>query len=202
MRSPRNTSCRLGTAAAGLSSRFEKVRMVAVLAICLVAAGLLAGAAVPAAAQEDQPATNGEEELKSLGGEDIDVSKIEHILRGEQESQRGAVSSYDPAGRRDPFKSLLEGREESDEEASGVRPPGLAGMLIEEVKLGGIIQTESGILAFVQGRDNLSYIIRPGTKLYNGEVKEILPKKVIFRQQVNDPKQLKPYEEIVREVAD
>jgi len=194
MGSSRIASVRLETV------RSERVPMVACLAICLLTTVLWVAGAVPVAAQDDQP--TGEEELKNIGGEDIDVSKIEHILRGEQESQRGVVSSYDPAGRRDPFKSLLEGREESDEEASGVRPPGLAGMLIEEVKLGGIIQTESGILAFVQGRDNLSYIIRPGTKLYNGEVKEILPKKVIFRQQVNDPKQLKPYEEIVREVAD
>ena len=75
-------------------------------------------------------------------------------------------------------------------------------MLIEELKVEGIIETQSGILAFVQGRDNLSYIIRNGTKLYNGEVQEILPKKVIFRQQVNDPKRLKPHEEVVRELAE
>ena len=54
-----------------------------------------------------------------------------------------------------------------------------------------------------QGRDRSSYIIRPGTKLYNGEVKEILPKKVVFRQQgSDDPKQLNPYQEIVREISD
>ena len=74
--------------------------------------------------------------------------------------------------------------------------------MTEELKVEGIIQTPSGILAFVLGRDNVSYIIRPGTKLYNGEVKEILPKKVVFRQQVNDPKRVKPYEEVVREITD
>jgi hypothetical protein len=52
------------------------------------------------------------------------------------------------------------------------------------------------------GRDNVSYIIRPGTKLYNGEVAEIQPKKVVFRQNVNDPNRLKQYEEVVREIAD
>jgi Tfp pilus assembly protein PilP len=74
-------------------------------------------------------------------------------------------------------------------------------MLVEELRVEGIIQTPSGILAFVQGRDNLSYIIRPGTKLYNGEVKDILPDRVIFKQQVDDPKQLRPYEEVVRELV-
>ena len=75
-------------------------------------------------------------------------------------------------------------------------------MLVEELRLEGIIETPSGILAFVLGRDNVSYIIRPGTKLYNGEVAEIQPKKVVFRQNVNDPKRLKPYDEVVREITD
>lgn len=133
--------------------------------------------------------------------EEVDVSGIEEILRGDQQVRRGEMFSYDPAGRRDPFRSLLGGFEEEDERIGQVRPPGLPGMMVEELRVEGIIQTPSGILAFVQGRDNLSYIIRPGTKLYNGEVKEILPHKVIFRQQAEDPKQTRPYEEVVRELV-
>jgi hypothetical protein len=71
-----------------------------------------------------------------------------------------------------------------------------------ELKVEGIIEMPTGILAFVLGRDNVSYIIRPGTKLYNGEVSEIHPKKVVFKQYVNDPGRLKPYDEIVRELTD
>jgi type IV pilus assembly protein PilP len=159
---------------------------------------MLGLAVLPLTAQEPTP-TPEDDAVDAIGGEDLDVSKIDQILRGDQEVLQGEVFSYDPAGRRDPFKSLLEGIEE-DEEGEGARPPGLPGMLIEELTVAGIIQTESGILAMVQGRDNLSYIIRTGTKLYNGEVQEILPKKVIFKQKVNDPKRLKPYEEVVREV--
>jgi Tfp pilus assembly protein PilP len=133
--------------------------------------------------------------------EEVDVSGIEQILRGDQDVMQGDIFSYDPAGRRDPFRSLLEGFQDEEEAAAKVRPPGLPGMLVEELRVEGIIQTPSGILAFVQGRDNLSYIIRPGTKLYNGEVKEIQADKVIFRQQVDDPKQTRPYEEVVRELA-
>ena len=166
--------------------------------MCLVTVGCIGAA--PAAAQDGQQ--GGAEEDPQTVADEIDLSKIDQILRGDQAVAQGEIFSYDPAGRRDPFKSLLEGFGESDEEAMGVRPPGLPGMLIEELKVEGIIQTENGILAFVQGRDNLSYILTEGTQLYNGEVKEILPKKVVFRQQVNDPKQLKPYEEVVREVAD
>ena len=60
----------------------------------------------------------------------------------------------------------------------------------------------SGILAFVLGRDNVSYIIRPGTKLFDGEVAEIQQKKVVFRRDVNDPDRRKQYEEVVREITD
>ncbi len=167
---------------------------------CVAAAAFVLGAAVvPAqeAAPTPDPAAATAEGTGDEG--DVDVSGIEQILRGEQEIYQGGVFAYDPAGRRDPFISLLEGKKEDEDKP---RPPGLPGMMIEELKLEGIIQTSSGILAFVQGRDNLSYIIRPGTKLYNGDVVDILPKKVVFRQQVNDPKQLTPYLEVVREIAD
>lgn len=152
--------------------------------------------------EEPAPETEvtGEEAADPLLGDEVDVSGIDQILRGEQEVLEGATFTYDPADRRDPFISLLETR--TDEEEPEVRPPGLPGMLIEELTLEGIIETPSGILAFVQGRDRTSYIIRPGTKLYNGEVMEIQPKKVIFKQQTDDPKQLKPYQEVVRELVD
>ena len=155
----------------------------------------LAGVAVAQQEEEKTPPA-------TIDSEELDVSGIEQILRGEQEVLQGDLFSYDPAGRRDPFRSLLEGFEEPESGPARVRPPGLPGMLVEELKVEGIIETPTGILAFVQGRDNVSYIIRPGTKLYNGEVKEILPKKVVFRQQVNDPKRIKPYEEVVREITD
>ena len=151
----------------------------------------LAGAQEPAA-----------EEPTSLIESDVDVSGIEEILRGEEEVLQGGIFGYDPAGRRDPFRSLLEGFEETEEGPAKARPPGLAGMLVEELRVEGIIEMPSGILAFVLGRDNVSYIIRPGTMLYNGEVSEIHPNKVVFRQYVNDPGRLKPYDEIVRELTD
>ena len=173
---------------------------VAALAFILAVGVVVAQEEAPPA-EQTAPAAEDEgagEDL--LGGDEVDVSRIDQILRGEEEVFQGGVFAYDPAGRRDPFISLLEGKKLVDEDKP--RPPGLPGMLIEELKLEGIIQTSSGILAFVQGRDKISYIIRPGTKLYNGEVVEILPKKVVFKQQVDDPKQLSPYLEVVREIAD
>jgi Tfp pilus assembly protein PilP len=163
------------------------------LGLALVLAGL--GAPTVGAQGDEKPAPLDLDE-------EVDVSGIEQILRGEEEVMEGRIFSYDPAGRRDPFRSLLEGFEENEEGPAKARPPGLPGMMIEELRLEGIIETPSGILAFVLGRDNVSYIIRPGTKLFNGEVGEIQPKKVVFRKDVNDPNRNKQYEEVVREITD
>ena len=55
----------------------------------------------------DDPAAKGS--LSGLVDDDVDVSGIEQILRGEEEVLEGRIFNYDPAGRRDPFRSLLEG---------------------------------------------------------------------------------------------
>ena len=175
------------------------------IAWCLMAVLLAVAPLTSAQESAEQPAPSSEEgpvDLESLAGDELDVTSIEQILRGDQQVLEGEYFTYDPAGRRDPFRSLLDGFQDVETPEMAERPPGLPGMLVEELVLQGIIQTPTGIIAFVQGRDNLSYIIQPGTTLYNGEVKEILPKKVIFRQQTNDPKQLKPYQDVVREIAE
>lgn len=125
----------------------------------------------------------------------IDTSAIEGILRGEEAADAGQGFTYDPANRRDPFRSLLAG---PLKEELGERPPGLRGMGVEEIKLQGILNLHDGYVAMVQGTDNLSYMVGAGTVLYDGTVERVEPGKVVFRLQVADPKSLKPYREVVR----
>ncbi|MGQ9495133.1 MAG: hypothetical protein ACUVRY_02585 [Thermoanaerobaculaceae bacterium] len=125
----------------------------------------------------------------------IDTSTVERILAGEEEVAAGGGFTYDPAGRRDPFRSLLAGRAR---EELGERPSGLPGMGVEEIKIQGIIKLPEGYVAMVQGVDNLSYLIKPGTVLYDGTVEKIEPGKVTFKVNVVDPTSLKPYREVVR----
>jgi len=125
----------------------------------------------------------------------IDTSTVEKILKGEEQLEAGQGFTYDPAGRRDPFRSLLEGRLRED---VGERPPGLPGMGVEEIKLEGIFKLPGGYVAMIQGTDSLSYLIRPGTVLYDGIVESVEPGKVVFKLQVTDPRSLKPYRELVR----
>lgn len=125
----------------------------------------------------------------------IDTSTVERILRGDEAVEAGQGFTYDPAGRRDPFRSLLA---RPPKEEAGARPPGLRGMGIEEIKLQGIFKLPEGYVAMIQGTDNMSYLIRPGTVLYDGTVEQIELGKVVFKMQVADPKSLKPYREVVR----
>ncbi len=151
-----------------------------------LAALFLAGAV--AMAQQPAPAPPPSEEP-------IDTSTIEKILAGDEAVESGAGFTYDPAGRRDPFRSLLSGlpREEMAQ-----RPPGLRGMGVEEVKVQGIFKLPEGYVAMVRGTDNLSYLLRAGTVLYDGSVERIEQGRVTFKLQIADPKSLKPYREVVR----
>lgn len=151
-----------------------------------LAALLLAGAL--AMAQQPPPAPPETEQP-------IDTSTVEKILAGDEAVESGIGFTYDPAGRRDPFRSLLSGlpREEMAQ-----RPPGLRGMGVEEVKVQGIFKLPEGYVAMVRGTDNLSYLLRAGTVLYDGSVESIGQGRVTFKLQVADPKSLKPYREVVR----
>ncbi len=125
----------------------------------------------------------------------IDTSMVEKILSGDEAVEAGGGFTYDPAGRRDPFRSLLARQTKEDQ---GQRPPGLRGMGVDEIKLQGIIKLPEGYVAMIQGTDNMSYLIRPGTVLWDGNVEHIDADKVVFRMQVTDPKSLKPYREVTR----
>lgn len=109
------------------------------------------------------------------------------------EAEPKAPYSYQREGRRDPFVSLI-GR--GTELPGTNRPAGLAGMLINEVTLKGIMKQSGGFVAMVQGTDKKTYIVRPGMRLLDGTVKSISQDTVVFSQDVNDPLSLVKQREV------
>ena len=101
---------------------------------------------------------------------------------------------YNPEGRRDPFVSLL-GRG-NDPKSQGVRPPGIPGLLINEVSVKGIVRNSTGFVALIQGPDNKTYVVKAGDRLMDGSVKSIVQDAVVFSQDVNDPLSLVKQKEI------
>jgi len=109
------------------------------------------------------------------------------------EAEAGPAYTYEVGGRRDPFRSLLV-RNTVDRDR--VRPPGLAGVMVDEIELQGTVRTKGGWIAIVRAADNRSYLLRKGQALFDGEVIEITAIEVTFRQNVNDPTNPKPFREV------
>ena len=105
--------------------------------------------------------------------------------------------TYNPAGRRDPFVSLLRrGGGNPLNPTLGPRPAGLAGLETSEVTLKGTIASQGGFVGIVQGADNKTYIVRAGDKLLDGTIRTITPDSMVITQQVTDPLSLEKQREV------
>jgi len=102
--------------------------------------------------------------------------------------------TFNPEGRRDPFISLI--GKGSDPKNAGARPPGVPGLLINEVSVKGIVRNTAGFVAMIQGPDNKTYVVKAGDRLMDGTVKSIVQDAVVFSQDVNDPLSLVKQKEI------
>jgi hypothetical protein len=127
----------------------------------------------------------------------VPESPGEGLIEQDESAMSGRSYSYDPAGRRDPFRSLLV-REQS---RGGLdRPPGIAGISIDDLVVHGIWKTKAGYVAQIRATDNKSYLIRAGDLLYDGEVTRVGPNEVSFRQNLNDPQSVKPFREVTKQL--
>ena len=148
--------------------------------LLLIAATAIAQTATPQ--QEAQPAPEGQAppETAAPVPEGIEITE-------------GTGFRYEARGRRDPFVSLALG---IDVLSPDMRPPGLAGMLIQEVSLRGIVKTVDGYIAMIQGTDNKSYFARQGERLYDGNIQSIDDAGVVFRQEINDPLRIEKFQQV------
>ena len=113
----------------------------------------------------------------------------------------GQMFSYNPEGRRDPFRSLYEllGLTQG-----GKRPQGVAGMLVAELDLTGVVNDpRGGDVVVVMGSDNKGYFLRAGAEVYDGTVIALDTRlgTVTFRQPIDDPRSIKPYRDVVKRLV-
>ena len=155
------------------------------LVVIAAVASVLAQSPATTATTTDTAATSTSEDVQKT---------LEEIL---EEPTTTDTYRYDPQGRRDPFRSLIGPAPKLE----GDRPPGVAGLLIDEMKLQGVFKTRQGLTGMVQGVDNKGYLLRVGDKVLDGEVIRITPTSVVFRQEVNDPTRIERYREVVKDIA-
>jgi len=94
---------------------------------------------------------------------------------------------YKPAGRRDPFVSLLRRGSESLGVSAAARPTGIGGLSVDEITMRGVMRGRNGWMALVRGADSRSYTLKAGDELYDGTVKTVTADAIVVLQNVNDP---------------
>jgi hypothetical protein len=62
------------------------------------------------------------------------------------------------------------------------------------------VQKGKEYLAFFNGSDNKGYFLKVGDQLYDGRIIQIDRQlgQVIFRQEINDPRSIKPYRDVTK----
>ena len=95
--------------------------------------------------------------------------------------------SYDAGGRRDPFVSLLRSGSDVSGLSNSPRPAGIAGLLVSEVALRGVIQSPAGFAALLQGSDGKTHVVRAGDRLFDGQVRSIGSDAMVLLQRSSDP---------------
>ena len=118
------------------------------------------------------------------------------------ETERAVV-----VGRRDPFKLPpppgTAGPGGALDMAAGPLPPGTRGLVIGQLKLGGIVRqdTTNMMLAVVINSANRAYFLRESDVLYNGVVSKITPDSVQFRENYLDPNGRVQTREVVKRLG-
>jgi len=111
-----------------------------------------------------------------------------------QDGQKAPVPAEKPApesftyqadGRRDPFLNLL--GTGTEPRPVGRKSDGLAGLALGEITVRGIMQSRDALVAMIAGPDNKTYIVHPGDRLLDGQIKTITHDGLVVVQRVTDP---------------
>jgi hypothetical protein len=146
----------------------------------------------PAAKQAASPAATSKRPARTT------PSQAKHPRERRAKADAGALPSPAAkaslpvvAGRRDPFKrpplpSAL--GQPGAGEATGPLPPGIRGLVISQLVLGGIVRQDATnkMIAVVTNYTKRAYFLRDNDAVYNGVVSKITPDAVYFKENVLD----------------
>jgi len=89
--------------------------------------------------------------------------------------------SVSTPGRRDPFVALLSQNQGGAKNPDNL-PPGKAGLMVDSLRIDGIVAGPNGMIAIVSNPQERVYFLRDGDKLYDGSVEHIMLDGVSFHQ--------------------
>jgi Pilus assembly protein, PilP len=110
------------------------------------------------------------------------------------------IYKYEVKGRRDPFRSLDVTRTVQAASAPVVRPPGLKGQLVSEIRVVGVVKSKGALMAIVQGYRNKTFFVHPDDLLYDGKVLEVRNDAVVLSQILTDNQGKKTSQQVVKKL--
>lgn len=119
---------------------------------------------------------------------------VKEMIQKEEDVLAGKPTGYRPKSTRDPFENPFKKRAQQRR----LQKPGIAGMLINEVELVGILKKADEYIAFFNGTDNLGYFLRVNDELEDGRIKEITLEMVVFEQRIEDPTAIRKTREVIK----
>src|SRR5438874_7115770 len=107
---------------------------------------------------------------------------------------------YEVKGRRDPFRTLDVVNSIQAAATPVVRPPGIKGQLVSEIKLVGVVKSKGNIMAIAEGYRGRTFFIHTKDDLYDGKVIEIRNDSVLFTQTLTDSSGKKVSRQVVKKL--
>jgi hypothetical protein len=107
------------------------------------------------------------------------------------------VVSYDPAGRRDPFKNLLRGKDLAERRVI----TGLSDLLIDEITIVGVVKAEGRFEAVIGLNSGFPMTAHEGDRLADGYFLSIQDKEIVLRKTKERGIPLLKPKDIVKEIT-
>jgi hypothetical protein len=135
--------------------------------------------------------------LFCLGSLPVSAQDIDPGVQQDTEIQiRPRGPTYNPEGRRDPFRDLLAGQ---DPREKG-KTRGLAQVSIEDAVLIGIVKYKGNLTAIINDTQGFPYYIKTGDNFLDGFVLNVNDSQVIFRKTKERGIPLSNPKDIVKEI--
>lgn len=108
------------------------------------------------------------------------AKKAARTTKAPKTAKPAAAKKEVRVARRDPFDPLV-GKQHSGG-ASERLPPGKAGLVVNTLRVDGIVRSPNGMIAVVSNPQQRVYFLREGDQLYDGKVEHITLEAVAFHE--------------------
>lgn len=163
----------------------------------LAAAALLAQAPAAAAKPEQTPAAPAPAPSAAPVPPAAPEDNLEEMVKDELQGS-DTTYRYDPRGRRDPFRSLLQYQTKGPENCQ----QGTIGCLLwDEVSLQGIWKVKGAFISQILAKNGDVYWVKEGDAMFDGQVTRIGIDCIYFKQKVNDPTKINPFRDVEKCLA-